>query len=252
MLRVDYERVQYRQYAATRALTAEALDGWLDAFERRSPEQRPLAVLDLGSGTGRFTPGLARRFGGPVFGVEPAEAMLRQAPAADGITYLQGNAEQIPLRDASVDLVLMFLSFHHVTDRAAAGREVARVLRPGGRLLVRTALGDQLPDLLWHRFFPGAKAVEARVFPTYDELVASFGTLTPVAHDHVPDPYAPSFQAYSQRLKRHAISTFEHLSAEEIAHGDALVDAAVDAAVARGDHAGPVIETADLVTFARP
>jgi ubiquinone/menaquinone biosynthesis C-methylase UbiE len=56
------------------------LQAWISAYAALLPERRPLAGLDVGSGTGRFTPALARAFG-PVTGVEPSVRMREMAQA---------------------------------------------------------------------------------------------------------------------------------------------------------------------------
>src|SRR5689334_13817682 len=56
MKRVDYDAEQYQNYARGRALSERQLQTWVSAFEAVLPKQRPLAGLDVGSGTGRFTP----------------------------------------------------------------------------------------------------------------------------------------------------------------------------------------------------
>lgn len=90
-------------------------------------------VLDLGAGTGKFTEwpiGRARR----VIAVEPSEQMLAvlraKLPAVDA--YI-GSAEQIPVADASVDVVTVAQAFHWF-DRGPACAEIRRVLVPGGTL----------------------------------------------------------------------------------------------------------------------
>lgn len=102
-----------------------ALDWLLPAAARR--------VLDLGAGTGKLTRQLAAR-GLDVVAVDPSEGMLgalrRSLPHVDA---REGTAEAIPLADGSVDVVLMAQAWHWV-DPAIAVPEVARVLRPGGRL----------------------------------------------------------------------------------------------------------------------
>ncbi|HET6296948.1 MAG TPA: class I SAM-dependent methyltransferase, partial [Kribbella sp.] len=66
---VDYDERLHRVYAEGRRLTSAALGEWMGAFTGHAPTERPLAVLDLGCGIGRFTPALAETFGGPVYGV---------------------------------------------------------------------------------------------------------------------------------------------------------------------------------------
>ena len=157
MLRIDYDQRQHEVYAKGRALGPGAMARWMAAFEAQAPTSRPLTVLDLGSGTGRFSPALAETFGGPVYGVEPSGRMRSIAESESAhprVTYLAGEAAGIPLPDGAADLVLMFLSFHHVPDRAAAAREIARVLKPDGRVFVRSTFAGRIHDLWWRRFSP--------------------------------------------------------------------------------------------------
>jgi SAM-dependent methyltransferase len=94
-------------------------------------------ALDLAAGTGILTAALLRR-GLHVTAVEPAPTMRALIPPA--AQAVDGTAEAIPLPDAAVDLVVVGQAFHWFdTDRALD--EMARVLRPGGRL-----------TLLWNLF----------------------------------------------------------------------------------------------------
>ena len=77
-------------------------------------------ILDLGCGTGRFSEGLANRFGARVVGIDPSEKMLDQARRKrqrNSIHYERGTAEAIPLADGTVDMIFMSMSFHHFRDR---------------------------------------------------------------------------------------------------------------------------------------
>lgn len=218
-------------YAQGRELPPEAVAAWMHGFAEHVGGQRPLTVLDLGSGTGRFTPALAEKFGGPTYGVEPSERMRAIAEASarhPRVTYLAGTAEDIPLPDASCDLVLLFLSFHHVVDRDTAVHEIARVLRPGpaARVMVRSTFADRMPDLLWHRYFPRARVIEQEMFPTVEEVVSAFAVagLHRVALDQVRQRFAPSLAEYAARLALRAISTFEHLNDDELRDGFAALN----------------------------
>ena len=81
MRRIDYDTEQHRDYARGRALNERQMQVWISAFTTLLPERRPLAGLDVGSGTGRFTPSLADAFG-PVIGVEPSVRMREIAETA--------------------------------------------------------------------------------------------------------------------------------------------------------------------------
>ena len=97
-------------------------------------------VLDLGCGTGNAALLLARE-GARVVAVDPAPRLLevtaeRAAAAGLDVDVRQGEAASIPLPDASVDLVVSVFAVIFAPDAAAAMADVARVLRPRGRVVL--------------------------------------------------------------------------------------------------------------------
>jgi SAM-dependent methyltransferase len=96
----------------------------------------PGAALDVGCGEGRFCR-LLRAEGWRTVGVDPTAALLeaarRRDPSGD---YRAGRAEALDLPDASFELVVSYLSLIDIPDARAAIGEMARVLKPGGRLLI--------------------------------------------------------------------------------------------------------------------
>lgn len=103
-----------------------------------APGQR---VVDVGSGTGFLTEGLLAH-GARVVAVDPAQGMLDALAAklgeeaGDRLELHLGEAERLPLPDRSVDRVVANMVLHHVEDPPAALLEAARVLRPGGRIVL--------------------------------------------------------------------------------------------------------------------
>ncbi|CDG82969.1 class I SAM-dependent methyltransferase [Janthinobacterium agaricidamnosum] len=90
-------------------------------------------VLDLGAGTGKFTPRLVAT-GARVIAVEPVGQMRAKLSAAlPQVEALAGSAEAIPLPDASLDAVICAQAFHWFATPAALA-EIRRVLKPGGKL----------------------------------------------------------------------------------------------------------------------
>jgi ubiquinone/menaquinone biosynthesis C-methylase UbiE len=230
--RFDYDDRQHAVYVKGRAISPTRVAEWMRVFAAYLPTRRPLTILDLGSGTGRFTPALAGEFGGPVYGVEPSQKMrgiASQDARHPTVIYLPGSAESIPLRDNGCDAVLMFLSFHHVRDRPTAAAEIARVLRPGGRLLIRSAFSDRAPEVSWHEFFPRAREIEQQMCPSVDNVEGLFSEvgLHRVALGAIREQSATSLTECASRLRLRAISTFEHLTDGEIAAGFAALDHAV-------------------------
>ncbi|MBO2453705.1 class I SAM-dependent methyltransferase [Actinomadura barringtoniae] len=219
MSRVDYDSEQYRDYARGRALTEEQLRTWLGAFAAVLPERRPLVGLDVGSGTGRFSPALARTFG-PVIGVEPSVRMrevAQEQAVHDDVRYLAGAAEDMPVPAAGADYVLMFLSWHHVQDKPQAVRELARVLKPGGRLVLRANFSDHHPRPWWMEHFPGGYEADAPLFQPLHEVIEMFTSAgwRVVRFDVVTEPSSGTRAGVLEQLRLRTLSFFSRITPDE-------------------------------------
>ena len=223
MRQTDYDTEQFQDYARGRALTEEQMEAWISAFAALLPEGRPLAGLDVGSGTGRFAPALADAFG-PVTGVEPSVRMREVAEAQSQhpeVRYLAGSAEDIPVPSDSADYAVALQSWHHVQDKPRAARELARVVRPGGRLIVRTGFRDHMPRIWWLGHFPRGYEVDALLFQPLHEVietftsagwrVVSFGTFT--------EPSSGTRGDLLERLRLRTHSVFGHLASDDVEAG---------------------------------
>lgn len=135
-------------------------------------------VLDIGSGSGTDALIAADLVGpdGRVIGLDMTMAMrekLRANATAAGVgnlDVLEGNAEAIPLPDASVDVVTSNGVLNLIPDKPRAIREIARVLRPGGRLQLADIVVETLPSEacrahpeLWAECIVGATTAERYV-----------------------------------------------------------------------------------------
>jgi SAM-dependent methyltransferase len=98
------------------------------------------AVLDVGCGTGNYTRYLAAATGnGLVVGIDASEAMVAGAArrgGASNLTYLRGDASELPFRDGQFDAVCCVGVLHMLDRPQAALEEMVRVLAPRGRLVV--------------------------------------------------------------------------------------------------------------------
>jgi SAM-dependent methyltransferase len=110
---------------------------WIESYAAL----RGSVALDLGCGVGRYTARMAAA-GATALGLE-IELDRAAAARSDGVPVAAGVGEALPLGAASMDVVLLHEVLEHVADDRATLREVARVLRPGGRCLVF------VPNRLW-------------------------------------------------------------------------------------------------------
>ena len=109
----------------------------------------PLVMADLGAGDGSFSLLLARR-AARVIAVDASEKMLevgRELAARNSVQNIEfraGDMEELPIDDSTLDVAFFSQSLHHALHPAHALEEAARILKPGGRLVIL--------DLAKHRF----------------------------------------------------------------------------------------------------
>lgn len=116
-------------------------------------------VLDIGSGTGVLLPFLAEAVGteGRIIALDFSRKMLLQAKAKEsssGAAYTQADVMAIPLQGNCVDLVLCNSTFPHFSDKVGAMKEMIRVLRNDGRLVICHTMSREAINCL-HRSIGG-------------------------------------------------------------------------------------------------
>lgn len=127
-------------YDNAQALSRRLFAAWQHPTEWLNIPRGGVA-LDVGSGPGGVTASLAQAVGpeGLALGIDVSEAMLARAVravAAPQAGFLRADAQRLPLRDETVDSVVSVAVLQLVPKPEAALAEIARVLRPGGRLAV--------------------------------------------------------------------------------------------------------------------
>lgn len=114
------------------------------------PDINPGQVLDMGCGTGYFGPALCRRFNeSDYLGLDLSEQMLTYARSqhpAQG-RWLAGDAENLPLKANTIDLVFSSLAIQWCADLPGLMSEVNRVLKPGGLFVFSSLLDGTLYEL---------------------------------------------------------------------------------------------------------
>jgi len=134
----------------------------------------PQRVLDVGCGTGYLLRQLAARCPqAELAGIDPAPAMIEAARAAsadDRLQLVAGTAEDLPWPAGTFDLVVSTTSFDHWADQRAGLAQCARVLAPGGWLV----LTDQFSAWLWPTLI-GSRRHKARTPPRATRLLTAAG-----------------------------------------------------------------------------
>jgi ubiquinone/menaquinone biosynthesis C-methylase UbiE len=142
----DLSHLSWEDVYARQALRADLVDGWLAALQLKIGDR----ILEVGAGPGFFSFLLAERVGqsGIVYAVEPsAEALaylerLQQERGVVQIERIIADAATLPSIDRPADCALVTMVLHHAESPAALLRNVTRLLRAGGRVVV----GDFHPD----------------------------------------------------------------------------------------------------------
>src|SRR3984885_4129257 len=153
----------------------------------------PMVIADLGAGEGTFSQLLARR-SKKVIAVDNSEKMveygreLARKHGVKNLEYRKGDLEEVPIRDAMVDLAFFSQALHHAQHPERAVAEAWRILKPGGRIAIL--------DLVQHRFAE-ARELYADVWLGFSEVElelllgkAGFRNLhTAVVHKETEAPF---------------------------------------------------------------
>jgi demethylmenaquinone methyltransferase / 2-methoxy-6-polyprenyl-1,4-benzoquinol methylase len=159
------------------------------------PGQR---VLDVAAGTGLVTAELVRHGAGQVVALDQSEQMLAGARArvarspalADRVTFVAGEAEQLPFDDGEFDALSFTYLLRYVDDRAATMRELARVVKPGGRIGMLEFGVPPSPPLraAWRAYTRvGLPAIGRMASPAWYEVGRFLGPSIETLYDHEPD-----------------------------------------------------------------
>ena len=150
-----------------RGRSAENVEFWAEEAERLAGLSEGSLVMDLGCGTGIYGLGIMERSSSAAFGFDPVPDMLEEAKGkAPDFSALRAAAEKIPVRSGILDLIYASQVWHHIVGRQEAADECARVLRPGGCMIIRTIGHDQLKGKIVFRFFPEILPNQLRVYPS--------------------------------------------------------------------------------------
>jgi SAM-dependent methyltransferase len=246
---MEYDRTPLPEvYRLARTLPPEAIEVWKGAIRAMLPEPTAVErVVDLGCGTARFTGLLADLLHAPVIGIDPSLRMLAEREVHDG-RFVAGTAEALPLAAGSIELVFASMVYHHLRADAALG-EIRRVLRPDGRLMIRTPTLESVDNFVYLAFFPQALAIDRARMPSRAALIETCDVagFTLRGHEIVRHRFADDHADYFRKISLRGLSSLRLISDEAFARG-LREFAGYCRSAERGE---PIYELVELFLFAR-
>ena len=173
---MDYDSTSIpERYRTARDLPARVMWQWLSAVRQSAPLAPGLKIADVGCGTGRFSMGLADVYGTHVVGVDRSARMLAQIRSRHRhVSFCVGDAQTLPLRRGSLGMLFLSNVVHHLPDLVQAAKGFAHVLQPGGFVVVRNYVREQLQRVPYLEFFPEAYATSIETLSSTSEIEGAF------------------------------------------------------------------------------
>ena len=203
-----FDKIAARYDAMNRVLSFGLDRGWRRRTVRALQLGAAPRVLDLATGTGDLAVDIARMHpGATVIGLDPSREMLAIAQrklAARGlagrVTLVRGDAQCLPYRSCEMDAATIAFGIRNVPDRLAALREMARVVRPGGRIAV-LELGEPRRGLLAR----AARFHTRHVVPRLGALLSGAREYRYLQRSIAAFPPSAEFAALMERAGLHVI-----------------------------------------------
>lgn len=247
---MDFEQTDIPgRYDAGRGYSSELMDFWLERIAEGVGGSQFESILDVGCGTGRFSPHLARHFSSNVIGIDPSGKMLAEALHKGGVNtdYRQADATEIPVDDESIDFAFLSMVMHHITNKYMAIREFNRVLRPGGRVVLRGCSTEQIHNYPFVKWFPGTVRIMQDLLEPVAETISRFELekFKFVSHAVVESPVSTDWVEYADKTSHRADSILTQISDDEFKNGLRMLQDYARASEGNG----PVIEPIDILVF---
>jgi len=203
-----FDRIARRYDFVNRVLSFGIDKSWRRRTVKRLQLGERPRVLDVATGTGDLAIDIARMVpGATVIGLDPSTQMLAIAAQklakrglTDRITLIEGDAQALPFAACELDAATIAFGIRNVPDRSLALRELARVVRPGGRICV-LELGEPRSGLLGH----AARFHTRHVVPRLGALLSGSREYAYLQKSIAAFPPAKEFALQMQRAGLHVI-----------------------------------------------
>lgn len=203
-----FDRIARRYDRVNRVLSLGLDKSWRRRTVKRLQLGAQPRVLDVATGTGDLAIDIARMTpGATVVGLDPSTGMLEIAKdklakrgLSDRVSLVVGDAQALPYDNCEMDAATIAFGIRNVPDRLKALRELARVVRPGGRVAV-LELGEPRSGLLGH----AARFHTRHVVPRLGALLSGSREYAYLQKSIAAFPPAAEFAALMQQAGLHVI-----------------------------------------------
>ena len=184
--RVDYDAIA--DLYDGQPYRRKTVDPELVTFIAQHASSDRLSLLDIACGTGSQL--VANR---PIIpdarlvGLDRSFGMLAQARSkVSDIAWVRADGAKMPFRAESFDFICCQFGFHHLAEGGHA-RRVFKLLRPGGRFVMRNLCPHEHPDWLYYEYFPEAQTIDLEDFWSTDTILSTMQAIGFVAILAVPE-----------------------------------------------------------------
>ena len=205
-----------QEHAYARAGTRAVLDRQHARIAAALDVQPGMRILDVGCGTGHLLAWLAARFPAHYHGLDLSLNSVHAARATANVSAVSvGDAVRLPFRDASYDRVVCNGAAHHLPDVHLALREIRRVLRPGGRVVLHEPVDTPFTGLIRRTVFrhspyesPADHSHKHEFTRTLVEAAlreTGYAEISTAAHDFLAYPLSGMYMALPWSRSRRAM-----------------------------------------------
>jgi len=154
-----------KSYVTNRQADIRITDNIIDLLDLPSGS----LIADIGAGTGNYSNALADR-GYRVIAIEPSPVMRDQSLPHSMVEWISGTAESVPLKDNTVDGVIIVLALHHFRSMRDAANELHRIC-PRGPVVLFTYDPRLGREFWFNEYFPEIYKREFNLFPPLEEVI---------------------------------------------------------------------------------
>jgi SAM-dependent methyltransferase len=202
-------------------------ENWWELYDTivRAGALRGARILEIGCGTGRLAHALEERELARVWAVDASAAMVERAKGL-GVNARVARAEALPFKAGWFDAAVLRMVVHLV-DRPRAFAEAARILAPGGRVVVASEDPARFDEVRFAHWFPSVPELERSRFPSEQALRAQLAAagLADVRIERLAQERTLTREQALEILRSKAYSTFELLPPDEYEGGLARAEA---------------------------